>query len=177
MSGEEDLTGEKEEEIIVKKKTVYKIEGDVMGRRSPGWRIPLSAVTGIGGLIFIIIWLFFYARDYHPYQNLGVILLSILIMSLILGVAWVAWALRNMTILEEVMMQVGGFKARIVLSIGAVLGMLIFLVLWLLFYAVGFDIYQNIAIVIVSALVVVGILGAVWSSWGLKHSRKFDQWL
>lgn len=174
MNGEEEITGEKEETIVVKEEII--IEGDMTGRRSPGWRAPLSTATGIGWLVFVIIWLFFYAGDYHIYQNLGIVLLSILVVALILGTAWATHALRNMTILEEVMMEVGGFKGRLIASIIVPFGLMIFLVLWLFFYAVHFDIYQNIAIIIVSILVMVGILGVVWKSWGWKQGGKFDQW-
>ncbi|TET91986.1 MAG: hypothetical protein E3J35_00545 [Methanomassiliicoccales archaeon] len=174
MNDEQEGSGGMEGTITVKEE--YVLEGELPGRKSPGWRVPLSTSVGIGWLIFVIIWLFFYAGDYNGYQNLGIVLLSILVVALILGTAWATHALRNMTILEEVMMEIGGFKARLIASIIVPFGLMIFLVLWLFFYAVDFDIYQNIAINIVSILVMVGILGVVWKSWGWKQGGSFNQW-
>ncbi len=79
---------------------------------------------------------------------------------------------------EEVckdMMKTKGFGWRISLSIIVGIGWLIFLILWLFFYASGFSIYQNIAIFIVSLLAVGGILGASWAPWGMKHGHEFDE--
>jgi hypothetical protein len=79
---------------------------------------------------------------------------------------------------EEVckdMMKTKGFGWRISLSIIVGVGWLIFLILWLFFYASGFNVYQNIAIFIVSILAVGGILGASWAPWGMKHGSKFDE--
>jgi len=79
---------------------------------------------------------------------------------------------------EEVckdMMKTKGFGWRVSLSIIVGVGWLIFLILWLFFYASGFNIYQNIAIFIVSILVVGGVLGASWAPWGMRHGHKFDE--
>ena len=73
------------------------------------------------------------------------------------------------------MMKTKGFGWRVSLSIIVCIGWLIFLILWLFFYATGFNVYQNIAIFIVSLLVVGGILGASWAPWGMRHGYKFDE--
>lgn len=79
---------------------------------------------------------------------------------------------------EEVckeMIKTKGFGWRISLSIIVGVGWLIFLILWLFFYASGFNIYQNIAIFIVSILIVGGVLGASWAPWGMRYGHKFDE--
>ena len=68
-----------------------------------------------------------------------------------------------------------GFGWRISLSIIVCVGWLIFLILWLFFYASYLNIYQNIAIFIVSILIVGGVLGASWAPWGMKYGHKFDE--
>ena len=79
---------------------------------------------------------------------------------------------------EEVckdMMKTKGFGWRVSLSIIVGVGWLIFLILWLFFYASGFNVYQNIAIFIVSILAFGGIMGATWAPWGIKHGNKFEK--
>ena len=73
------------------------------------------------------------------------------------------------------MMKTKGFGWRVSLSIIVGIGWLIFLILWLFFCAYGFNLYQNIAIFIVSILVVGGTLGASWAPWGMKYGQKFDE--
>ena len=73
---------------------------------------------------------------------------------------------------EDWALKTPGFTWRVSLSIIVFFGWLVFLIIWLFFYAVDFTIYQNIAIVLASILVVMGTLGASWASWGLKYGRK-----
>ena len=42
---------------------------------------------------------------------------------------------------------------------------MVFLLFWLLVYADNFSIYQNIAVLIVSLLVLGGINGVMWNKW------------
>jgi hypothetical protein len=71
----------------------------------------------------------------------------------------------------EEMMETKGFGWRVSLTIIMGVGWLVFLILWLFFYAGVYNIYQNIAIFIVSLLIVGGVLGAAWAPWGMKHGR------
>jgi len=83
-----------------------------------------------------------------------------------------------MTDKEEVckeMIKTKGFGWRISISIIVGVGWLIFLILWLFFYASDFNIYQNIAIFIVSILIIGGVLGASWAPWGMRYGHKFDE--
>lgn len=75
----------------------------------------------------------------------------------------------------EDMMKTEGLGWRVSLSIIVGIGWLIFLILWLFFYASNFNVYQNIAIFIVSILAVGGIMGASWAPWGMRHGQKFDK--
>ena len=64
-----------------------------------------------------------------------------------------------------------GGAARVAVSIVVGVSWLIFLILFLAFYADGFSIYQNLAILLASLLVVGAILGPMWAYWGIKTSR------
>ncbi len=165
MDDEGSTDTETEFTVTMKEEIILEGTGE---RKSPGWRIPLSVATGVGWLMFLVIWFFFYAGDYHIYQNIGMVLLSIMIVALILAGSWLAWGFSGMTEFEEMMMSFGGMKKRIILStIIPILGF-IFLALWLFFMAVDFDIYQNIAIVILTILVIGGIYGVMWTTGGWK---------
>jgi hypothetical protein len=48
------------------------------------------------------------------------------------------------------------------------------MIYWFWFMASGFDLYQNIAILIVLILVAGGIMAGSWAPWGMKHGDKFD---
>jgi len=58
---------------------------------------------------------------------------------------------------------------RVGVSIVTVFGWLSFLLLYLAFWASGFNWGQSLALILVSILVFVGINGAVWASWGPRN--------
>jgi hypothetical protein len=65
--------------------------------------------------------------------------------------------------------ETSGMGWRVSVSIISFFGLLIFFIIWLFFYAGTFNIYQNIAVVIAAILVFVGVNGAAWAPWGMKH--------
>ena len=144
-----------------------------------GWRVSLSIVAGIGWLIFLIVWLAFFAGDktlnFNAYQNFAVILISILVVFIILGGSWASWGIKQIPKEGKEMMKKAGFASRITVSIIIPLALMIFWIIWFFFYAGDFNIYQNIAIFLVSILAVCGILGAIWAPWGMKHGKKFEK--
>ena len=62
---------------------------------------------------------------------------------------------------------------RVVLSIITVFGWLVFLVLWLFFLVSSFSIAQNIAIFVLSLLVLAAILSVTWVTWGLRYPSAY----
>jgi hypothetical protein len=76
---------------------------------------------------------------------------------------------------DEEVLETPGFAWRVSLSIIVGVGWLVFLILWLTFYAAAFTLLENIVIVLVSMLIVGAILGASWASWGIKYGRKFGK--
>lgn len=81
---------------------------------------------------------------------------------------------------EEKMLKEPGFRSRVTLSIITVFGWLIFLIVWLTFYAGIYNIYQNLAVIVVSVLVFLAVMGSSWASWGMKYGpameRKYRQY-
>ena len=58
------------------------------------WRTAVSAVVGIGWLIFMIIYLFFWAKHYSIYENIAIFLASVLVVAAILAPIWIMWGMR-----------------------------------------------------------------------------------
>ena len=96
-------------------------------------------------------------------------------MAIILGIPWTFWGMKYRTKQEIEMWKTKGFKWRIWLSIIIAFLLIIFLIYWFWSLAEDFDIYQNIAIFIVSLLIAGGILGASWAPWGIKHGKEFEK--
>lgn len=76
---------------------------------------------------------------------------------------------------EEAMMRTPGFAWRVSLSIVAFFGLVVFFILWLFFFADSFTVYQNIAVVLAVLLIFFAVMGASWSSWGIKYGRKYGK--
>ena len=149
------------------------MEEDYM--RPSGWRVSLSIVAAVGWLIFLIVWLAFYAVDYSVSRNIAIVLISILVLIVVLGVPWAVWAIRHIPEEGKEMMKEAGFTSRVAVSIIIPFALLIFLIVWFYYWAADYNIYQNIAILLVSVLVVGGSMGAIWSSWGMKHGKEFEE--
>src|SRR4030042_3043176 len=71
--------------------------------------------------------------------------------------------------------RTGGFSWRVGLSILIVFGWLAFLILWLFFYADDYGVFQNIAILLVSIIIGIGMLAALWVTWGLRFAGQFKE--
>ena len=139
-----------------------------------GWQISISIVMGVGWLIFLILWLAFFASNYAYEKNVAVILLSILVFFLPLGGFWAYWAYKSNKGWE--IFQIKGFKWRAALSTVLPLLLLIILIIWFWYYAEPYSIWQNIAVILVAILVLGGILGSVWAHWGLSHTKDFEKY-
>jgi hypothetical protein len=58
---------------------------------------------------------------------------------------------------------------RVPASILTFFGFLIALILWLFFYVGSYNVYQNIAVVVVIVFAFIAIMGATWASWGMRQ--------
>jgi protein-S-isoprenylcysteine O-methyltransferase Ste14 len=68
-------------------------------------------------------------------------------------------------------MRPEGMGWRVGVSIATFFGSMIAVILWLFFYAGSFSVYQNIALVVMIILAFIGVMGAVWASWGMKQAE------
>ena len=144
-------------------------ETGIMEMKGMGWRVSLSILGGVGWLVFLIIWLFFYAHQYVWEKNLAIVFASLLALCGIIGIPWGIWAIRNKTVLDAEMWKTKGFKWRVWVSLLLMVAVFIFLIYWFWFLAEPYDVYQNIAIFIVSFLILGGLLGAMWAPWGMRQ--------
>jgi hypothetical protein len=140
----------------------------LVNEKGLGWRVSLSILVGVGWIVFVILWLSFYREDSWE-KNVAIFLLSILVLIGVLGVPWAYWALKKQTSVEKEMWKVKGFRWRVWVSIVIALGVMIFLVYWFWVLAEPYNIYQNLAIFVVSFLIAGGILGAMWAPWSITH--------
>ena len=62
---------------------------------------------------------------------------------------------------------------RIALSIVAFLSLIVFIIIWLFFFAGGYNVYQNIAVVIVAFLVFFGVGALLWATMWMRWGRKW----
>jgi hypothetical protein len=58
-------------------------------------RIYESIAVPFGWLVFLALWLFYYASSFNILQNLAVILLSFIVAGVIEILVWVPWAMKQ----------------------------------------------------------------------------------
>jgi MFS family permease len=140
-------------------------------KQSPGWAISLTILIGVGWLVFLLLWLFFYGYPRQEWEkNVAIILLSVLVLAGSLGTPWGIWALKNQTAQDKKLWESKGFKSRIAVSIIFGFAVFLFLIYWFWYLAQPYSLFQNVVIFIVAFLIVGGILGALWAPWGMRHS-------
>src|SRR4030065_1244443 len=137
-----------------------------------GWRVGFSILIVFGWLAFLILLLFFYASDYAVFQNIAILLVSIIVGVGLLSALWVTWGLRYAG-------QFKGHECKMekpmlawVANTVAGIGWLVFLIIWLFFYAGGYNGYQNLAIFIASLLVLGAVSGSIWMVRWFKPWKK-----
>ncbi len=130
--------------------------------RTPGfaWRVGMSIAVVFGWLVFLIIWLFFYANKYDVFQNIAIFLASVLVGLGILAAGWATWGIRYAKATHAP--EFDKPKGTMIVNAVAGVGWLIFLVIWLFYYANSYTGYQNLAIFIASLMVLGAITGSAW---------------
>ena len=59
-------------------------------------------------------------------------------------------------------------RARVVASILGPVAWLCFTLLYVGFWAKGFSLFQSVIVILVSIIVLAGLMGALWASWGMR---------
>ena len=183
------------------------------------WRTVLSIISAFAWLIFLVVWLFFYASDFDVYQNIAIFFLSIFAVflvngvtwksfdrsqklrssaSIIFGLIWFAFLLywlffyaseyslvENIAVFILSLLVLGalnsilwipgrsGVSWRAALSAVSAIGWIGFLIIWFWMFRTDYTIYQNIAVFIISVLVLAAVNVAVWVPYGLRKARKY----
>jgi RsiW-degrading membrane proteinase PrsW (M82 family) len=68
-----------------------------------------------------------------------------------------------------------GLGLRVAISIIVVFGWLIYAIVHVVFFWENFSTTQNIALIIITFLVGVAILGAMWAAWGIGIGKQFSE--
>ena len=76
---------------------------------------------------------------------------------------------------EWKMFEIKGFTWRVVVSIVLPFCAIVFLIIWFWSYAVPYTVWQNIAILLVTLLVMGGALGVIWARWGMIHGKQMEK--
>jgi hypothetical protein len=66
-----------------------------MIKQHPMKRIYASIALGLGWLLFLALWLFYYAATYGILQNIAVFIVSIVVVTAIAIVLWVPWTMKQ----------------------------------------------------------------------------------
>lgn len=125
-----------------------------------GWRISLSILSAVVWVAFIITWLFFLASDYTIWENLGTLLLSLVIFVGANVAVWVPFGIRYAPEGEWKKEASGKSVASVLIGIVVCA----FLIVWLMTQADAYTLYQNLAVILAS-IVIGGGLHAAVSAW------------
>lgn len=58
-------------------------------------RVYTTIIVGMGWLLFLALWLFFYAESYSVIQNLGIFLASLVLVGVLVVLLWVPWSMKH----------------------------------------------------------------------------------
>ena len=138
---EDDEDGEFKIEIEIKPTTL----------RSRRKRTKIQEYASVASMIvwmaFLLVWLFFFASGYGIFENIAVVLIALFIVVALNAIAWIP--------IEE-----GGWKARTSAVSGIV--WIVFVIVWIFFFAGPYGIYENIGIGIASLLLIGALNVLLW---------------
>jgi hypothetical protein len=127
----------------------------------------ISALGGIFWLMFLIYWPPFQMEEFTIYQNVAVFLLSFLVMMFIVIAPW----------RSKMRIETGvDFGRRPAASIFVFVAWLLFIIVWMWFYAGAFTAERNTAIVLLSVAIGFALLLAMWLPWARKRGEGPESW-
>ncbi len=123
-------------------------------RRSRGKE--LATTTGfVAWVIFTVIWLFFFASGYTIFENIAIVFIALLVFGALVTLLWIP--------------SIEGRRPQASAVSGFV--WIIFLIVWIIFFAGDFGFYENIGIAIAS-LIFIGLLNMLL--WMPRHGESGD---
>jgi len=129
-----------------------------------------TIIIGSGWLVFVLLFLAFCTGDFSFFQNVAILLVSVVAVTAVLGLLWVRWGLRQT--------RAAGIQMPIWRSVATVIAFLVWLVLvlyFLAFYTGGFSFFQNIAILLVSIIVLAGVMASLWVGWSFRQAERLER--
>jgi hypothetical protein len=142
-SSEDDVA---EEELDIEEEITVRVRGRRGRRRSKGKQYG-SGASFAAWIGFVIIWLFFFASGYGIFENIAIVVVSLLVVMAMNAILWIPT-------------YEGGWRARGSVITGV--AWLIFLIVWIIFFASGFGFYENIGIALASLLFVGAVNVGMW---------------
>ena len=141
-----------------------------------GWKARISALAGIGWLIFLALWLPF-ANDFaliysiNAYQNVVIVIASFLIMLVVVIAPWST----------EISIGVDdqpGLLPRLKGTIAGFILWVMFIGIWLWFFAgdPSYSVNQNATIVLLSFALFCAILLGLWLPWTRRRGEGPENW-
>ncbi len=67
-----------------------------------------------------------------------------------------------------------GWRWRILVSILGPVAWLSFTLLYVGFWATGFTLFQSVIVILVSVILLAGLMGAIWTTWGTRYRHGWD---
>ena len=64
----------------------------------------------------------------------------------------------------------------IVATMLAVIGWLVFILLFALYWSNGFTLFQDVIVTIVSLVITGLVIGLGWVVWGMRHAKYWKEW-
>ena len=122
---------------------------DFKAMRGAAWRIGASILTVTTWLSIGILWLFFKADDYSFWENLGLLIMSVLVLAATNFAIWVGFGMRYIPSRMK-----GRSAARTTAKAVTAIAWVSVLAYYLYTYAGSFTIYQNLAIFL--AMIAIG---------------------
>jgi hypothetical protein len=132
-----------------------------------GMSSKISAIGGIGWLMFLIYWAPFQMEEFSIYRNVAVFLLSFLIMIAIVITPW----RRRIRVDIDV-----GLGRRPEGSFVVFIAWILFIIAWMWVFAEGQTAERNTAVVLLSVTIVFAILLAMWAPWARKRGEGPESW-
>ena len=110
-------------------------------------------MNGSAWLVFITMWLFFYAPEYGIFENIAVTIASFLVIAAFNAVFWIPASAGP---------HASGTRTKMAALLA--IGWMIFIVMWWPFPAEFFTLYQNYSITILSGVISLSLLGIIFGT-------------
>jgi hypothetical protein len=141
---------------------------------SPAARGIATAVIGVAWLIFVIVYLVFYAEStgFSFFQNIAVLLTSVLVVGAVISIMWISFGMKQAKkSADKKSAEMIPSSWRISLSAVLAIGWVIFALLFIAFYSENFSFIENIAILLITLLIVGVLFILMWVGYGMRQAR------